>query len=90
MLSPSSLGQDRMSLSELTKKANELNDDKFVPTSVLDEVKVRAQAAEKKSAHLSSLLSESESENVRLNQLSAVLKVSIICLDRGIPHSVLK
>ena len=68
--------KDRMSLYELTKKANELNNDNFVPTSVLDEVKVRASAAEKKSAHLSSLLSESESENVRLNQLSAVLKVN--------------
>ena len=53
MISPSSLGQDRMSLSELTKKANELNDDKFVPTSVLEEVKVRALASEKKSTHLS-------------------------------------
>ena len=76
MISPSSLGHDRMSLSELTKKANELNDDKFVPTSVLEEVKVRALASEKKSTHLSSLLSEAESENVRLSQLTAVLKVS--------------
>ena len=78
MISPSSLGQDRMSLSELTKKANELNDDKFVPTSVLEEVKVRALASEKKSTHLSSLLSEIESENVRLSQLTAVLKVSTV------------
>ena len=77
MLSPTSLGQDRMSISELTKKANELNDDKFVPTSVFEELKVRAAAAEKKSTHLSSLLSESESENLRLSQLSTLLKVNI-------------
>ena len=66
-----------MSISELTKKANELNDDKFVPTSVFEELKVRAAAAEKKSTHLSSLLSESESENLRLSQLSTLLKVII-------------
>ena len=76
MLSPTSLGQDRMSISELTKKANELNDDKFVPTSVFEELKVRATAAEKKSTHLSSLLSEAESENLRLSQMSTLLKVS--------------
>ena len=76
MLSPTSFGQDRMSISELTKKANELNDDKFVPTSVFEEFKVRATAAEKKSTHLSSLLSEAESENLRLSQMSTLLKVS--------------
>ena len=79
MLSSTSLGQDRMSLSELTKKANELNDDKFVPTSVFEELKVRATAAEKKSTHLSSLLSEAESENLRLSQMSTLLKVSYFC-----------
>ena len=78
MLSPGSQGHDRMSIYELTKKANELNDDKFVPTSALEEVNVRALASERKSSHLSSLLSESESENLRLNQLTAVLKVSMV------------
>ena len=75
MLSPTNLGQDRMSISELTKKANELNDDKFVPTSVFEELKVQANAAEKKSTHLSSLLSEAESENLRLSQMATLLKV---------------
>ena len=74
-----------MSLFELTKKANELNNDNFAPTSVLEEVKVRASAAEKKSSHLSSLLSESESENDRLNQLSAVLKVKFNTDDAPVP-----
>ena len=82
MLSPTSLGQDRMSISELTKKANELNDDKFVPTSVFEELKVRATAAEKKSTHLSSLLSEAESENLRLSQMSTLLKVSYLSRKR--------
>ena len=79
VVSPSSQGpdRDRMSISELTHRASELNDDKFVPTSLLEEVKHQLISAEKKSTHLSSLLSESESENVRLNQLSSVLKEEI-------------
>ena len=52
------------------------NSGKFVPTSVFEEVEFKASAAEKKASHLNSLLRESESENARLTQLAAVLKVN--------------
>ena len=53
----------------------DFNADKFVPVSMFEEVQLRASAADKKASHLNSLLGESESENARLSQLAAVLKV---------------
>merc|ERR1719211_666800 len=44
---------------------------------MFEEVQLRASASERRVAHISSLLSEAESENVRLNQLTAVLKEEI-------------
>ena len=54
----------------------DVNADKFVPVSMFEEVQLRASAADKKASHLNSLLGESESENARLSQLAAVLKVA--------------
>ena len=53
----------------------DVNADNFVPISMFEEAQLRSSAADKKASHLNSLLGESESENARLSQLAAVLKV---------------
>ena len=58
-----------------TAGVKDVNADRFVPVSMFEEAQLRASAADKKAAHLNSLLGESESENARLSQLAAVLKV---------------